>query len=98
MTFNMTVVADKEKTLAKSNEIVIKLMDIIAKDTIVNACVDDPAEYIYLMVHIASSINSMVVRILHGYGITYAIDNMSKDEIMKWINTATKEKIQMLGT
>lgn len=87
------IVKDKEKTLTKADEIAVKIIDLIKDEVTTFECEDDPAEFIYLYVHIAGNVVAKICVILYLYSKIYAIPNVDPKSINEWIDATIKEYI-----
>jgi hypothetical protein len=89
------IVADKEKSLKKADEIAIKILDLITEETKDFQCEDDPAEHSYLAVHAMGNIIARICMSLEGYGNIYGIPNMTSDAIQSWIHIISNEYLKI---
>ena len=90
------IVADKEKSINKANEISSKIIEMITLECSHFEFEDDPAESIYLMVHTLSILTITMCATLEKYSLTYGIEEMKKEDIYLWIKTATEEYLKQL--
>jgi hypothetical protein len=86
------IVRDKEKSIEQANYIADMIMDNLNESLLdFDQDGDDPAEHIYLVVHIIGNLIFKICFTLEGYGQVYGIKKMDKEMIKKWINTITEE-------
>ncbi len=89
------IIADKEASLEKANEISAKLLSFITEEIKAFNCDDDPAEQIYLGCHIIASLLARLTISLKNFGDIYSILNLTTDSIIQWIITITNEHIKI---
>jgi hypothetical protein len=88
------IVKDKVVTIHKAHEISNLLLQTIQKESLDFASPDDPAELIYLNVHVAGALLAKMCILLEGYGQTYAIPNMRLDMLKEWIVIIASEYLE----
>lgn len=89
------IVKDKVASIKKAFDICDKLIEVIKHETVEFECDDDPAEQIYLVIHIVASLESSIIKMLESYGLTYGIENLSAIEMKSWIESLVMEYMQM---
>lgn len=87
------IVADKEASIEKANEISHKLLSLITDEAKDFKCEDDPAENIYLVIHTVGSLMSKVAIALQGYGEIYGIEKLLPETSIEWISAISREHI-----
>ena len=89
-------VKDKQKSLELalklSKEIFYKMMKSIAKDS--SDFEDDPAEHIYLTVHIVGMLSARIALLFDAYSKTYGIEKMTNEKVHEWITLIAMENIK----
>lgn len=85
------IVENKDLTLQKANDIANNLLQFIGKESKEFNCEDDPAEHIYLMLHIAAILNSKICMVLEEQGKTYGIDKLTCQAVKSWIEAIGEE-------
>jgi hypothetical protein len=88
------IIADKKATIAKADEVAIKILSLITDEVKNFKCDDDPAEHAYLTMHIIGNLTSRICLILEGYSHVYGIEKMMVDSIHSWITEIAKEHIK----
>lgn len=89
------IVANKEATLEKANDISSKIISLITEETKSFDCEDDPAEQIYLACHIVGSLLAKISISLKNYADIYGIDSLTYNSVSEWINTIANEHIKV---
>jgi len=90
------IVKDKNKTLNKSYEISDKVFNLMKKEAIeFHSDDNDPAEHVYLFLHVLARINSLMLLTLEGYGKTYAIEKMTIDYAKECVDEIVKEYLKV---
>lgn len=92
---NRDIVKDKVASIVKADEVATLLADTIKQEANAFDCDDDPAEFIYLSVHIMGSLLAKMLVSLEGYAHTYGIQNLTVKAIQEWVKVVTKENIIM---
>lgn len=87
------IVENKTATLDKANDISNKLINLMIAEMKDFNCDDDPAEHIYLALHILGNIVAKISFSLKNYGDIYGIDNLTSNAIISWITTISNEII-----
>lgn len=90
-----TVVKDKEATLAKAHAIADDIIALIQKEITSFNCEDDPAEHSYLAVHVLGNLNARIAMIFEGYATIYAIEGMTANAFLNWIEIVTLEYLKL---
>ncbi len=88
------VVADKQRSILKADEVSAKIINIIMEETRDYPCDDDPAEQIYLATHIMGSLLAKISISLESYGKTFGIPNLTCEYMGGWINKIAEEHIK----
>lgn len=89
------IVANKEKSLEKANDIARQIIKFIGEETKNFDCEDDPAEQIYLACHIMGNLLAKTCISLESYGKIYGISNLTYASISEWINVIASENIKL---
>lgn len=89
------IVANKEATLEKANEISSKIISLMTEETKSFACDDDPAEQIYLGCHIVGSLLAKISLSLKNYADIYGIPSLTIESVIEWINLISNEHIKV---
>ena len=90
------IVSDKSATLEKADEISYKLVEIIANGSKEFECYDDPAENIYLSVHILGNLIAKIAIALQSYGSDiYGIQQLNPETTVEWIAAIANEHIKV---
>jgi hypothetical protein len=87
----MDIVADKKSTLESANKIANILIEKMVGETKGFQTEDDPAEYIYISLHILGNIISKIIISLEGYSSIYGIDKLTSEFMQKFINEVSLE-------
>lgn len=88
------IVANKEASIEKANEISHKLLSVITEESKDFKCEDDPAEQIYLGCHVIGSLMAKICLSLKNYGDIYGIPSLTTESISEWITTISDEHIK----
>ena len=89
------IVKKQKETIEKAAEIGTKVVGLISKEISIYGCEDDPAESIYLSVHILGNLLAKVYLSLENYGEIYGIPNLTIKSLKEWINTIADEHIKI---
>lgn len=87
------IVKDPQKTIEYAHKFAIEVIDRIMKSNF--ECEDDPAEYIYLYVHICAKLTSLMLMTIEAYGNVYGMENLNHITIHGWINKLVKEYLDI---
>jgi len=87
------IVRDKTASILKADEAATKLLRMIRTECHDFNAEDDPAEQIYLGVHILGNLLAKMCVALSGYGETYAIANVMPEKTRDWILVISKEHL-----
>lgn len=90
------IVKDKIASIVKAHEISNMLLDVVKKECIEFGHEDDPAEQIYLNIHVVADFAYKMYSLLEGYGQTYGVPNLKIDTINEWFETIIDEKLPHL--
>jgi hypothetical protein len=88
------IVENKEKAIETAFTISNRLIDLMKSEALNYGEHADPAEQIYLHVHIISLLLSQMIIQLVNYGKIYGIDNLTLKSIKDWVETTTEEYIR----
>lgn len=90
------IVKDRKKTMEKCYEISNKLLDLIQKEALSFYTDDnDPAEHIYLFMHVLARVNFLILITLEGYGGTYGIEKLTTNDTRKIVNFMIDEYLKI---
>lgn len=96
MDIKSRIVKNQEEIYQRADEITNKIL-LNIKDISADAeTPDDPAESIYLLIHIISLLTAKVCVTLNGYGKTYGIDNFDIIAIREWIGRYTSTYLKLI--
>jgi hypothetical protein len=90
------IVKDKVITLHKAHEVSNQLLEIIKTESQAFGANGDsePAEIIYLNIHIVAALCYKMCILLEGYGQTYGIPHMRLDMLHEWLRIVTNEHLE----
>lgn len=89
------IVRDKKASIVKANEVASKIITMILQESESFIVEAEPAENIYLAVHIVGNLISKICMSLEGFGKIYAIPNMNSKAIKTWIDLIAKEHLKL---
>lgn len=91
------IVKDKIASIVKAHEICNMLLEVVKKECIEFGHEDDPAEQIYLNVHVVGDFMYKMCVLLEGYGQTYGIPTLTHSALKKWIMLILDEHLTTQG-
>lgn len=90
------IVADKEFSLKKADEISLKLIESFSKEIRELKCEDEPAENIYISIHTVCNFAARIILGLHEYIKSHGVEIMTEDVMKEWIQLVIKENLELL--
>ena len=88
------IVKDKQWSMERADEVVVKLMLVMSDEVKKIPCEDDPAENTYIILHIISNLMARVIRSLDGYSKIYGIE-MTEDAVKSWCYILLNQYLKM---
>lgn len=92
----MSIVKDKKFTMDFAHEVTKKLIDVVCQEGKVFNVDDDPAEHVYLILHVVGFFMSKMAMSLEGFAQIYGINGLTTEKSMEIMTDISKGQLNFV--